>query len=63
MNTSTPGPLMTTVDVSLILRVCTKKVRQLVKRGDLAAHRFGKDFRFSPADVEIFLSRERLNDR
>jgi excisionase family DNA binding protein len=54
---------LTVFDVSQNLGVCARTVRRLVHRGELTAYRIGRDYRFTPSDVEIFLERSKINSR
>ncbi len=53
--------LLTSDDVADLLRVDVVTVRRLVSRGELAAYRIGSEFRFSMADVEAFVQRQRVS--
>lgn len=53
--------MMTAFDVSLILRVTVRTVKNLVRRGELVAYRVGRVLRFAPADVAVYLDRYRIN--
>ncbi len=52
--------LMTSEDIAERLRVEVVTVRRLVNRGELAAYRVGGEFRFSRADLEAYLQRQRV---
>jgi excisionase family DNA binding protein len=55
--------LMTSEDVAEHLKVEVVTVRRLVNRGELAAYRVGGEFRFSRADLEGYLQRQRVPAR
>jgi len=53
-------PLLTTEEVADFLRVDIVTVRRLVNRGELTAYRIGGEYRFTRADLEDFLKRQRI---
>ena len=54
----TTKPLLTVSEVAEVCRVSTRTVRRWIERGELAAHRLGRQIRISDKDLKIFL-RER----
>lgn len=52
--------LMTTKEVSELLRVNIKTVRNLIENGSLPAFRFGKDYRLDKNDVMTFITKSRV---
>ncbi len=54
-------PLLTTEEVADYLRVDIVTVRRLVNRGDLTAYRIGSEYRFTRADLEDFVKRQRVS--
>jgi excisionase family DNA binding protein len=56
----TMEPLLTTEEVADFLRVDIVTVRRLVNRGELTAYRIGGEYRFTRADLEDFLKRQRI---
>lgn len=50
------GPLMTVAEVADSLRVSTMTVYRLIKSGELAALRVGKNYRIRADDLEAYLS-------
>ena len=57
-NEETTRPLLTISEVAEVCRVSTRTVRRWIKRGEMAAHRLGRQVRISEKDLKIFL-RER----
>ena len=57
-NEETTRPLLTISEVAEVCRVSTRTVRRWIKRGELAAHRLGRQLRISEKDLRAFL-RER----
>jgi excisionase family DNA binding protein len=55
--------LLTTEEVADFLRVDIVTVRRLVNRGELPAYRIGNEYRFTRADLEEFLKRQRVSTR
>ena len=53
-------PLLTTEEVADFLRVEIVTVRRLVIRGELTAYRIGSEYRFTRADLEDFVKRQRI---
>lgn len=47
--------LLTIRDASDILRVSSKTIRRLIKKGTLAAHLIGRQWRIAPADLQRLL--------
>ena len=54
----TTRPLLTVSEVAEVCRVSDRTVRRWIERGELAAHRLGRQVRISEKDLKIFL-RER----
>jgi excisionase family DNA binding protein len=54
-------PLLTTEEVADFLRVDIVTVRRLVNRGELTAYRIGSEYRFTRADLEGFVNRQRVS--
>lgn len=50
------GPLLTVGEVAAIMRVSNMTVYRLIKSGQLAALRVGKNYRIRYKDVERYLS-------
>ncbi len=48
-------PMMTVQEVAKILKIQDEGVRREVQRGNLAAHRIGRLYRFKAEDVEDYL--------
>ena len=57
-NEETTKPLLTVSEVAEICRVADRTVRRWIERGELPAHRLGRQLRISEKDLKIFL-RER----
>ncbi len=51
------GPLMTVAEVADALRVSTMTVYRLIKSGELAALRVGKNYRIRADDLEAYLAK------
>ena len=51
------GPLMTVAEVAAALRVSTMTVYRLIKSGELAALRVGKNYRIRADDLEAYLAK------
>ena len=51
------GPLMTVAEVAEALRVSTMTVYRLIKSGELAALRVGKNYRIRADDLEAYLAK------
>ena len=49
----------TVKEVAEICRVNTKTVRRWIDRGELVAHRFGRQLRIAPADLAVFVKLRR----
>ena len=54
-----PKPLLTIQEVAELCRVSHKTVRRWIKKGDLIAHRLGRQWRVSEGDLELFLRERR----
>ena len=54
----TTKPLLTISEVAEVCRVAPRTVRRWIERGEMAAHRLGRQVRISEKDLKIFL-RER----
>ncbi len=56
--TALPGlvRLVTIRDVSDILNVCLKTVRNLAINKDIRAHKVGVQWRFDPEDIEAYIN-------
>jgi len=53
-------PALLTLDqTAQHLQVSTKTIRRWIKSGDLIAHRLGRQFRISEADLQIFIRTRR----
>jgi excisionase family DNA binding protein len=60
----TPDPedrLLTVAEVADTMRVSNMTIYRLIKSGDLAALRVGKNYRIRQADVERFLAERSVN--
>ncbi len=53
--------LLTTEEVAEYFRVDVVTIRRLINRSELAAYRIGGEYRFTEADVEDYLHRQRVN--
>ena len=47
--------LLTIPQTAEHLQVSTKTIRRWIEAGDLVAHRFGRQWRISDADLQIFI--------
>jgi excisionase family DNA binding protein len=60
---SLPGhtlpPLLTISQTAEHLQVSTKTIRRWIKAGDLIAHRLGRQWRISHADLQAFIRMRR----
>ncbi len=54
-NEETTRPLLTISEVAEFCRVSTRTVRRWIERGELAAHRLGRQVRISEKDLRAFL--------
>jgi excisionase family DNA binding protein len=52
--------LMTTEEVADVLRIDPVTVRRLIMRGELPAYRVAGEYRFTPTDVETFVTSQRV---
>jgi excisionase family DNA binding protein len=53
-------PTLLTIDQTAEhLQVSTKTVRRWLKTGDLIAHRFGRQWRISESDLQVFIRMRR----
>jgi excisionase family DNA binding protein len=52
-------PLLTIPQASEVLQVSARTVRRCINRGELIAHRFGRQWRISQADLEAFIRMRR----
>ena len=50
------GPLLTVAEVADVLRVSNMTVYRLIKAGDLAALRVGKNYRIRQHDLDAYLA-------
>ncbi len=57
-NEETTRPLLTISEVAEVCRVSPRTVRRWIERGEMPAHRLGRQLRISEKDLKIFL-RER----
>ena len=55
--------LLTTEEVADFLRVDIVTVRRLVNRGELPAYRIANEYRFTRADLEEFMKRQRVSTK
>lgn len=55
-STSLPDSLMTVAEVAEVLRVSRMTVYRLIKAGELAALRVGKNYRIRRQDLESYLA-------
>ncbi len=55
--TSSKSNLVKVSDVARALDCTPEHVRNLIKRGDIAAYRPGHDYRIPPSSVDAFLER------
>ena len=53
------SPLLTIPQTATILQVSEKTVRRWIETGDLVAHRFGRQWRISQADLDTFIRTRR----
>ena len=51
----TTKPLLTISEVAEVCRLSTRTVRRWIERGELPAHRLGRQLRISEKDLKIFL--------
>src|SRR5437588_11065664 len=56
-------PLLTTEEIADFLRVDIVTVRRLVNRGELPAYRIANEYRFTRADLEEFMKRQRVSTK
>lgn len=56
-NTAPQTDLVKVSDVARALNCTTQTVRNLIRRGDIKAHRVGIDFRISKTSVDVYLER------
>lgn len=49
------GPLLTVAEVADLLRVSNMTVYRLIKAGDIAAIRVGKNYRIRQSDLDTYL--------
>ena len=54
-NEDTTKPLLTVSEVAEVCRISTRTVRRWIERGELPAHRLGRQLRISEKDLKIFL--------
>ena len=54
-NEDTTKPLLTVSEVAEVCRLSTRTVRRWIERGELPAHRLGRQLRISEKDLKIFL--------
>jgi excisionase family DNA binding protein len=54
-------PLLTVGEVAKIMRVSHMTVYRMIKSGQLAAIRVGKNYRLRRTDIEDYLSRRAVN--
>ena len=47
--------LLTIPQVAELLQVCPKTIRRWIERGELVAHRLGRQWRIAQNDLETFL--------
>ena len=58
--TGRPFPaLLTILQTAEHLQVSTKTIRRWIDSGELIAHRFGRQWRISDADLQIFIRMRR----
>ena len=55
--------LMTTQEISTILKVSDRTVRNWIETGQLKAYRFGNQYRIDIADFEKFKSQSIINNQ
>ncbi len=58
-NAPTSKPFFSITDVAAHLDVNPRTIRRWVDKGDLVAHRFGRQLRISRADLEAFVRARR----
>jgi excisionase family DNA binding protein len=51
--------MLTVDDVAQQLQLSPKTVRRMIARGDLTAHRIGRQLRVAPTDLRAFISHGR----
>jgi len=51
--------LLTVTEVADHLHESERQVRRRIKSGEIIAHRFGRQIRIAPADLELFLRQRR----
>jgi len=52
-------PLLTIEQTAKHVQVSDKTIRRWIKAGDLVAHRFGRQWRISSADLQTFIRMRR----
>ena len=57
-----PQRFLSIEQVADVIQLSTKQVRRIIKRGELAHHRFGRLYRISPADLDSFLAQRRKGE-
>ncbi len=60
MTTTTPGTsphpvLYSVTETAKLLKVCPRTVRRWIEKGDLTAHRFGRQIRITDSDLVTFI--------
>lgn len=58
--TDTIESALTTLDVALILNVTTRKVQDLILRGDIKAAKIDNQYRIAPSELQRFLNEKGL---
>ena len=51
--------LYTIAELAEALRVTTRTVRRWIEGGDIAAYKFGRQWRFTQEDIDAFVQRRR----
>ena len=64
MTTTTPGTsplpaLYSVTETAELLKVSPRTVRRWIEKGDLTAHRFGRQIRITDADIVTLIHRSR----
>ncbi len=64
MTTTTPGTsplpaLYPVTEIAKLLKVSPRTVRRWIEKGDLTAHRFGRQIRITDSDLVTFIRQRR----
>lgn len=55
------GDFHTVKEAAHLLRLCEKQVRRLIAGGQLTAYRFGSAIRIRGEDLNLYISKSKLN--